>query len=276
MNISSINKTVGKGLNWVAERPYMTKQFDKAITDPAKFAAGMLVTSIITKDVVSGYLYTTQSLHNEKIPKEKRKFIAALDAVNCVLMVGGQFLIGKLIERSFTPKFFAKQFSGSVKDVDTKIETPLVGHEADKASLAPNNLIGSVKDVFSPQEDKDVSKNVRKIRQMLKEKGIDWQKVQSLGDAERQAHIDDISKALIKKIGPGSTKFKAIETGFAILVGALATTALTKRTIVPLVATPIAGWGKEKFMDDKKTQIVMTPAMANSTMPKTTLNKISG
>ena len=78
MNISSINNSVGKAFGYVAEHG-LSKKLEKGFKEPAKFAAAMLVTSIISKDLVGCFIYTKQSLTNEKIPEEKRGFVASLD-----------------------------------------------------------------------------------------------------------------------------------------------------------------------------------------------------
>lgn len=233
--LAGFNKTADRVFSWslngkgfVGRRVgnFFNRQFDKAVTDPARFAASMLVTSIVSKDVVGCVLYTYQSLHNDKIPEDKRKSVAALDLMNGGLMVGGQLLVGKIIDKKMTPKMFGKMYSGTFKDKDTKKETLLKGlGEKDKACLYSDNILETVKET-AKKEGKKV-------------------------DAEK------VSNALVKEIGLGSKRYKLIEAGFGLVVTALATTALVKRTLVPLIATPLSAWYKTKFMDkptDKKIE----------------------
>ena len=50
------------------------------------------VLSCVTKDALGCYLYVKQSMSNKDIPKDKRGFVAALDLVNGVFMIGMQLL----------------------------------------------------------------------------------------------------------------------------------------------------------------------------------------
>lgn len=235
MSISPF-KSFNKSAEWVFEKSlsgkgfitrrtgnFLNKQFDKAVNDPARFAASMLVTSIVSKDVVGCFLYTYQSLHNEKIPEDKRKSVAALDLINGFLMVGGQWFIGKVIDKKMTPDLFGKFYSGKSKDQSGK-EILLTGiGSKDKSRLYQDNILGVVK-----KEAKGTDVNVKKVAQ-----------------------------AITKEIGSGGKRYKLIEAGFGIIVTALATTALVKRTLVPLIATPLSAWYKAKFMDkpsDKKIE----------------------
>lgn len=230
----SFNKTADQVFAWslngkgfVGRRVgnFFNRQFDKAVNDPARFAASMLVTSIVSKDVVGCVLYTYQSLHNDKIPEDKRKSVAALDLMNGGLMVGGQLLVGKIIDKKMTPKMFGKMYSGKFKDKDTKKETLLKGlGEKDKACLYQDNILDTVR------------------KEIKCQKGIDAKKV---------------ADAIVKEVGHSSNRYKLIEAGFGLIVTALATTALVKRTLVPLIATPLSAWYKTKFMDkpsDKKIE----------------------
>src|SRR5574344_787589 len=55
------------------------------------------IASLIIKDGFGCYLYVKQSLHNKKIPEDKRKFVAALDLTNGGLMILMQILAFKTI-----------------------------------------------------------------------------------------------------------------------------------------------------------------------------------
>lgn len=245
----------GKGFVGRRVSRFLNKQFDKAVNDPARFASSMLLTSIVSKDVVGCVLYTYQSLHNEKIPEDKRKSVAALDLINGFLMVGGQLLVGKIIDRKMTPELFGKMYSGTFKNKDTGKEELLKGLGAkEKARLYSDNILEVVK-------------------KEIKGKDIDAEKV---------------ADAIGKEIGKGSKRYKLVEAGFGIVVTALATTALVKRTLVPLIATPLSAWYKGKFMDkpsdknikvkpedkfERVTATTYTPWAHNSNDNKNDLNQ---
>lgn len=208
--VTPILKTTGKLIEKGANTSYMESKYNQSISDPARFAASMLVTSIVSKDLVGCGFYTYQSLNNEKIPEEKRKFVAALDLVNGILMVGGQFLIGKIIDAKMTP-WLTSKFTGTIKDKNTGVETTVNSN----ALLHPENLKKIIKKHMTPEAIKEGVK------------------------------IEDIVTKINKLC---RTPF---EKGFGILVTAIATTALTKRTIVPFLSTPIAGWFTDA-VDKKK------------------------
>lgn len=220
MAISSINNSVGKTCTKFANSKFFKEKMIQNASEPAKFAASFLVLSIVSKDLVNCFLYTTQSLNNKKIPEEKRKFVAALDLMNGIIMVGGQFLVGKLIERKMTPKLFGKVFSGIYSNPDTKKDTVLNTNK----SLHSDTIHGLTEKVAMEKAATE---------------GIDISKVD----------LKALGKSAIAKVGKGSTKYGYIEAGFTILVTALATTAFVKRVLAPLFATPLAGWFKDKFME---------------------------
>jgi len=200
---------------------FLSKQFDKAVNEPAKFASSMLLTSIVSKDLIGCFVYTSQSLNNKKIPEEKRGYVAALDLINGILMVGGQLIVGKLIEAKLTPQLFGKFYSGTVKDKFTGEEKILSGDYVKKARIAGDNVI-------------------QKVVHVAKEKGF------------KDLDENKIADALVKNLGKGnSTKYKLIEAGFGLIVTALVTTALVKRTLVPMISTPVSAWFKDKFMNGK-------------------------
>lgn len=72
------------------------------------------VSSIILKDGIGCAMYVTQSLNNDKIPEKKRKFVAALDLTNGVLMIGAQIAMFFAMRKYSGPMFkalFKKSFN---------------------------------------------------------------------------------------------------------------------------------------------------------------------
>lgn len=105
---------LAKGIGWVSEtKPIkaLSKEFTK---DEAKATALATVTSIVLKDGIGCAMYVTQSLNNKKIPDEKRKFVAALDLTNGVLMIAAQIAMFFAMRRYSGPlfdKLFHKSFN---------------------------------------------------------------------------------------------------------------------------------------------------------------------
>lgn len=210
MNVSSINGQVGKAFNYLAKQKSMIKQLDKGITNPGKFASTMLVTSIVSKDFIGCIFYTLQSFFNEKLPELKRKFVAALDLMNGILMIGGQLIIGKVIEAKFTP-WAKSKFTGVITD------------EKGKEIVKNENAL-----LYKDNVKKLINKVAGSHNITLDEKLID---------------------KIVKRIADTHTKL--LEIGLGIFITALATTAFIKRTIVPLISTPLAAWFRDKFMNKK-------------------------
>lgn len=112
-NISGIEKSVGRGLGYTAKR-VLAKPLAAAEKDPIKWAGIMVLTSLVSKDAVNCYYYVTQSLHNKKIPEEKRGFVASLDLMNGILNVVGQIGVYFLVERLAQKKLFNKLYGKKV------------------------------------------------------------------------------------------------------------------------------------------------------------------
>ena len=110
--ISSIGSYVGKKLAQVTESKPAKWLGNKWNKDPESTLALATVTSIILKDGIGCAMYVTQSLNNEKIPEKKRKFVAALDLTNGVLMIGAQIAMFFAM-RKFSGPIFEKIFKKS-------------------------------------------------------------------------------------------------------------------------------------------------------------------
>lgn len=102
-------------------KPY-AKQSAKFAKDPEGYLGKLTVASIIIKDGVGCWKYVTQSLNNDKIPEDKRRFVASLDATNGVLMILAQ--IGMFVAmRKYSGKIFDKIFQ---KSFNSKTQSHLI------------------------------------------------------------------------------------------------------------------------------------------------------
>ena len=116
--ISSIGQSIGKGIARATNsRPatWLGKKFEE---NPENALAMATVTSIVLKDGIGCAMYVTQSLNNKKIPDEKRKFVAALDLTNGVLMIAAQIAMFFAMRKYSGPifeKLFAKSFNDKNK-----------------------------------------------------------------------------------------------------------------------------------------------------------------
>ena len=110
------DKLICKPLNAIGNMKCIEKLSKGYQSNDAKIIAGVSVGSIVLKDGLGCVMYVKQSLNNEKIPEEKRKFVAALDLINGILMVGTQigmfFLFNKCQDKLFK-KCFGKFFNRS-------------------------------------------------------------------------------------------------------------------------------------------------------------------
>lgn len=87
--------------------------------NPEGALAGTTVMSIILKDGIGCAMYVTQSLNNKRIPDEKRKFVAALDLTNGLLMILaqiGMFLAMRKYSGPIFKKIFGKSFNNLAKN----------------------------------------------------------------------------------------------------------------------------------------------------------------
>ncbi len=119
MSLNAVNLNTAKKVSPYLSKPikamsetrfmkWMAKNYEK---DPIKFISLVGLSSILFKDSLGCYLYVKQSLHNEKIPKEKRGFVAALDLTNGVLMLATQVAAFFTISNNKVQKFlFDKSF----------------------------------------------------------------------------------------------------------------------------------------------------------------------
>ena len=90
LQLSRVSRALAKPLKGLSEtRPlkYLAQKYQE---DPVKFVSYTSLATVVVKDVIGGVFYVRQSMKNEKIPKEKRGFVAALDFTNSVLMISTQ------------------------------------------------------------------------------------------------------------------------------------------------------------------------------------------
>lgn len=81
----------------------------------------------------------------------------------------------------------------------------------------------------------------------------DLGKMINKGNSEPVISFERIEKHLRdnKLLGLDGKKAKVLKIGFHVLIILIATQVITKRIFTPLLATPLAGWFKDKFMNKK-------------------------
>lgn len=97
---------------------YVSGKYNATEAEKLKFMSTIGVSSIVIKDGLGCYLYVKQSLNNDKIPADKRKFVAALDLANGGLMIGMQLLTfftisNEKLQKKVFNKIFGKRFERS-------------------------------------------------------------------------------------------------------------------------------------------------------------------
>lgn len=141
---------------WFNERVFVKKAGVHVKNNNRKYIDGLGVASIVAKDGLGCYLYVTQSMNNKDIPDDKRKFVAALDLTNGLLMIGFQILMfftvsNKVCQTKMFDKAFGKMFNRPVKKLYQSIIKTKPGHEHlddIKYSQDFNDFRGKVKDAF--------------------------------------------------------------------------------------------------------------------------------
>lgn len=231
MKINSFNTKSGKVLDSLLSSKYIQKKCELKRISPVVFDSKNLLESIVSKDLVGCAVYTYLSWNNKKIPEEKRKFVALTDLTNGIIMVGGQILAGKIIEKKWGPAIYGKYFSGEKGTIDKQkgivVKDDIPGS---KAPLAPDNVRENVHNFMKNNVDE------------LKKRGL---------DVADKKQAKEVAEQAIKTLSRDGARGKAIASGFTIIVTALGTTALVKRTLAPLLSTPAASWIKHKYVDEK-------------------------
>jgi len=124
MPISNITSSAVKGKNFIMKgiNRLMDSKVGNAIMpeNPTDLAATITLISTTTKDAINCYYYTTQSLKNEKIPKENRWFVAGIDLANGFYNVVTQFTLGTLVNKK-SGDWFDKIFKGGFKVPEDKV-----------------------------------------------------------------------------------------------------------------------------------------------------------
>lgn len=116
-----IGKPLGKAYDYTVTRKWCAKTLNTAVKNPEKYAVAMVIASIVSKDLVGCYYYTTQSLRNKRIPEEKRKFVASVDLMNGIIMVFGQILAGIGFEKILNKFVFKKCIDKKLDDDILKV-----------------------------------------------------------------------------------------------------------------------------------------------------------
>ena len=154
--IPAVLLPIMKAQRWFNERVFVKKAGVHVKNNNRKYIDGLGVASIVAKDGLGCYLYVTQSMNNKDIPDDKRKFVAALDLTNGLLMIGFQILMfftvsNKVCQTKMFDKAFGKMFNRPVKKLYQAIIKTKPGHEHlddIKYSQDFNNFRGKVKDAF--------------------------------------------------------------------------------------------------------------------------------
>lgn len=226
MKIPNVTMLPGYLVEKASKSKFIKKQAILGVIS-ASTAAQIALWSGVSKDAVGCYYYVTQSLKNEKIPEEKRKFVASLDLANGILNVLVQTLLG-----SAFAKGVEKYFNNNIKESLFSKET------AEK----------KIKKILKYNE---THKNKPKI---LPDLGVN-----PAESAENLAkYIDKDIKKLAKKEGKAAAGFAAIAT-------LIITQVIAKRVIVPLIATPMASKIKAKMEKNEAGKSKTSPNASQQT-----------
>ena len=196
--VPTVEKIVQKPFQFMANNKLMKSFCDKFELTPTKMLEYTTIGSLVGKDSIGCYMYVKQSLNNDKIPEEKRSFVAALDLTNGSLMILSQLLAfftisNPKVQKKLFGKFFDKLFKNdSIKRIITS---------ARNSAKVQNYGVELTKDA--------ASKEIAKVK-------------------------------------------KTAEDMFRVISSLIASTTIAKRIVVPFLATPLAGWAQDKFIDKKK------------------------
>lgn len=123
VNVTSISNTANKVVDSAIKTPlsrFSKTELSDWVSKPENLGK-MAIGSIVLKDGLGCAMYVNQSLHNDKIPDDKRKFVAALDLTNGGLMILAQLgmyytISDPKVQSKIFGKLFGKNFSAAAKD----------------------------------------------------------------------------------------------------------------------------------------------------------------
>ena len=145
-------------------KPYkwLENKVDRKTAD--NIIAYTTIGSVAAKDIVGCGMYVYQSLNNDKIPEKRRKFVAALDLTNGVLMVATQIAMFFAMR-----KINDKLFHGLMKSFD--------------------------------KEGTAFGKYSRQVRAMLRKSGVPSEEVNNKSELRKEyADMKDMAFSLFKSV----------------------------------------------------------------------------
>lgn len=141
----AVEYTLIKPLNKLSTAPGMGHVRKEFCNKNMNFINGIGITSIVLKDGIGCYMYVNQSLNNEKIPEDKRKFVAALDLANGGLMIAMQILMhmtisNKLMQSKMFNGLYGKFFNRSI----TKGYQAILKNQDKYKAMTPKEFSGAM------------------------------------------------------------------------------------------------------------------------------------
>jgi hypothetical protein len=108
-----INRNIEKTFKNLANSKFMTKHIDSIIQDETAAAKALIITNV-ARDALNYSIYVKQSLNNKNVPEEKRKYIAALDFSNGLLVCFSQVGLGFLFTNKKLNNSICNKLFGSI------------------------------------------------------------------------------------------------------------------------------------------------------------------
>jgi len=239
-------QTVGKPINWLARTKTSKKVMDYAVKSTTN-AARVLVVGNLLRDGVRCIFYVWQSITNEKIPKEKRKFVAALDFSNGVYNIATQWILGYLVLTNSIQDKLAEKLFGKQRQALTKY----------MRKTAEDILKKEGKTCYDLERQINLAEAEKELRKIVEKYPEKYRK-----------NLDIIDENLIKKeaackevLGRMPMKsalnhYSVCSNGFKLFITLFITTVFARRMVVPFLSTPTAGFIKSKYLTDKETKAI--------------------
>lgn len=99
----------------ITNSSFVKNHMIKSATDPKFLARTLLITSV-SKDVFAYALRVKNTLNNDEIPEEKKKFTAKMDAATCVATAVTQIGAGFIVSSEKFQSFFTDKLFKSLKN----------------------------------------------------------------------------------------------------------------------------------------------------------------
>ncbi|MEI7474610.1 MAG: hypothetical protein WCK67_07490 [bacterium] len=131
----TITRNFENGVKNFANSKLMTNHIETVLSNETAAAKALIVANV-ARDTVNYSMYFNQSLNNKKIPEDKRKYIAAFDMANGLLVCASQIGLGFLFTNKKLNDNITKKLFGNLNET-----APNLFNKCKKGYIVVSSLI---------------------------------------------------------------------------------------------------------------------------------------